>query len=105
WVDVMNAAVEHYPAKEITQPSTLKQVEICSRSGLLATDKCYDSVRGPTGDMVQRRTTYMEIATPEQKPTELCNVHGEPRSRLVRSVPESDLPRAELAVNLSEVTP
>jgi hypothetical protein len=38
-------------------------------------------------------------------PTEPCNVHGEPRARLVRDLPSGDLPHAELAVNLSEVTP
>ena len=60
----MNAAAEHYPPREIKQPAGLKKVEICSRSGLLATDKCYDTVKTATGDTVQRRTTYMEIATP-----------------------------------------
>jgi hypothetical protein len=47
----------------------------------------------------------MEVATPAQMPTEPCNVHGEPRTLLVRDLPSSDLPRAELAVDLSEVTP
>src|SRR5438034_7618228 len=105
WVDVMNAAAREYPPREIKQPANLKQVEICSRSGLLATDKCYDAVKTATGDTVQRRTTYMEIATPAQAPTESCNVHGEPRARLVRNLPSGDLPRAALAVDLSEVTP
>ena len=105
WVDIMNAAAERYPPREITRPSNLKEVEICSRSGLLATDKCYDAVKSTSGDTVQRRTTYREIATSAQMPTELCNVHGEPRARLVRDLPSSDLPRAELAVDLSEVTP
>ena len=105
WVDVINAAVHEYPPREIKQPTSLKQVEICSRSGLLATDKCYDSVKAATGDTVQRRTTYLEIATPEQAPTEPCNVHGEPPARLVRNLPSGDLPRAALAVDLSEVTP
>src|SRR5438067_12086470 len=35
WVDIMNSAAEHYPPQEISQPRGLKQVEICSRSGLL----------------------------------------------------------------------
>src|SRR5438093_11849600 len=105
WVDVMNAAAQHYPPREIKQPSNLKQMEICSRSGLLATDKCYDAVKTPNGDTVQRRTTYMEIATLSQAPTEPCNIHGEPRARLAREFGSSDLPRAELAVDLSEVTP
>jgi hypothetical protein len=56
-------------------------------------------------DTVQKRTTYMEIATPAQAPTEPCNIHGEPRARLAREFGSSDLPRAELAVNVSDVTP
>ena len=105
WVDIMNAATQSYPPREIQQPANLKQVEICSRSGLVATDKCYDAATTANGETVQRRTTYMEIATPAQAPTEPCNVHGEPRARLARDFPSSDLPRAELAVDLSEVTP
>jgi hypothetical protein len=62
-------------------------------------------VKSANGDTTQRRTTYMEIATPSQAPTELCNIHGEPRARLAREFGSSDLPRAELAVNLNEVMP
>jgi 1A family penicillin-binding protein len=105
WVDIMNAAAQQYPPREIRQPSNLNEVEICWRSGLLATDKCYDAVKSSSGDTVQRRTTYMELATSGQTPTESCNVHGEPRTRLVRDLPPSDLPRAALAVDLREVTP
>ena len=105
WVDIMNAAAERYPAKEIPQPSTLKKIEICSRSGLLATDKCYDTVKSASGDSVQKRTTYMEIATEKQKPTQLCNVHGEARARLARELPESEFPRATSAVDVKEVQP
>jgi 1A family penicillin-binding protein len=105
WVNIMNAAAQHYPPREIKQPANLKEVEICSRSGLLATDKCYDTVKAANGDTVQRRTTYMEIATETQMPTEPCNIHGEPRTRLVRDLPSGDLPRAALAVDLSEVMP
>jgi hypothetical protein len=47
----------------------------------------------------------MEIATSSQAPTEPCNVHGEARARLAREFGSSDLPRAALAVNLSEITP
>ncbi|PYL08520.1 MAG: hypothetical protein DME33_07120 [Verrucomicrobia bacterium] len=105
WVDIMNAAAWSYPPREIKQPANLKQIEICSRSGLLATDKCYDAVTTADGETVERRTTYMEIATPAQAPTEPCNVHGEPRVRLAREFPSADLPRASLAVDLSEVLP
>jgi len=48
----------------------------------------------------------MEIGTAAQLPTEPFNVHGEPRTRLVRELPsEGELPRAELAVDLSQITP
>ena len=48
----------------------------------------------------------MEIGTAAQLPTEPCNVHGEPRTRLVRELPsEGELPRAELAVDLTQITP
>ena len=105
WVDIMNAAAQTYPPREIKQPSALRQMEICSRSGLLATDKCYDPAKTANGDTAQRRTTYMEFATSSQAPTEPCNIHGEARARLAHEFGSSDLPRAELAVNLSEVTP
>jgi membrane peptidoglycan carboxypeptidase len=105
WVDIMNAASASYSPMEIKRPASLKDVEICSRSGLLATDKCYDAIKGPTGDPVQKRTTYMEIATTAQIPTEACNVHGEPRPRIVADAPTSEAPRAQLAADLSEVRP
>jgi len=62
-------------------------------------------VKTANGDTVQRRTTYMEVATQAQAPPELCNIHGEPRARLAREIGSSDLPRAAPAVNLSEVMP
>jgi penicillin-binding protein 1A len=101
----MNASVDHFPPKQIAQPPTLKKVEICSRSGLIATDRCYDTVKGPNGETVQHRTSYMEIGTAAQVPTELCNVHGEPRTRLVREATESEFPRAASAVDLKEIRP
>jgi penicillin-binding protein 1A len=105
WVDIMNVAAEKYPPREFKQPAGLKKIEICSRSGLLATDKCYDAVKSATGDTVQRRTTYEEIATEAQSPTEPCNIHGEPRARLARELPAAEFPRAALAVDLNDVTP
>jgi hypothetical protein len=45
------------------------------------------------------------MATASQMPTEPCNVHGEPRIRVARETSESDLPRAQSAVDLSAVHP
>jgi 1A family penicillin-binding protein len=105
WVDVMNAANERYPAKEIPQPKGIQKAEICVRSGLLATDKCYDTVKSASGETVHKRTTYIELATSAQMPTEPCNVHGEVRTRLVRDLPASGFPRASLAVDPKQVQP
>jgi penicillin-binding protein 1A len=109
WVDIMNVAAERRPPRELKRPSNLREVEICTRSGLLATDKCYDDVKNASGDIVHRRTTYTEIAASAQMPTEPCNVHGEPAARLARefsaSQTETDLPHAEPAVDLANVTP
>jgi penicillin-binding protein 1A len=105
WVDVMNAANERYPAKEIPEPKGIQKAEICLRSGLLATDKCYDSVKSASGETVRKRTTYVELATSAQMPTEPCNIHGEVRARLVRDLPASGFPRASLAVDPKQVQP
>jgi 1A family penicillin-binding protein len=105
WVDVMNAANERYPAKEVPEPKGMQKAEICLRSGLLATDKCYDTIKSADGNTVRKRTTYRELATAAQMPTEPCNVHGEARTRLVRDLPASGFPRASLAVDPKKVEP
>src|SRR2546423_775045 len=105
WVDVMNVANERYAAKEIPEPKGIQKAEICLRSGLLATDKCYDTIKTVSGETVKKRTTYIELATSSQMPTEPCNVHGEIRTRLVRDLPASGFPRASLAVDPKQVQP
>jgi 1A family penicillin-binding protein len=100
WVDVMNSAADHYPAKEIPLPKGLERVNICSKSGLLGTDKCVEKT--PTGEV---KTTYDELATAAQKPTEPCNVHGEARASLAENFAPSEFPRAALAADTSAVTP
>jgi 1A family penicillin-binding protein len=105
WVDIMNTAAARYAPREIKRPPGLNDVEICKRSGMLATDKCYDTVKGATGDSVQKRTTYTEIATPTQMPTETCNIHGEPRAPVAAEAPAAEVPRAQLAADLTDVKP
>ena len=50
WVDVMNASAARYPPQEFPVPPGLHKVEICAKSGLLATDKCYENVRSASGN-------------------------------------------------------
>jgi penicillin-binding protein 1A len=103
WVDVMNASLQHFPPKEISPPPSITKTEICYRSGLLATDKCYDAVKGPNGDLIQKRTTYVEIGTSAQLPKEPCNVHGEGHARLARDAGDSEFPRAASVVDLTAI--
>ncbi len=93
WVDVMNASVAKYAPREIAKPAGVLSAEICSKSGLLATDKC------------PAETIYRELATKEQMPAEPCNVHGDARTRIVRDLPEAGVPRAALAVDIAQVKP
>jgi len=104
WVDVMNASAEHYPPKDISQPRGLERVNICAKSGLLATDKCVEKIKTSEGE-AEEKTTYLELATSDQKPSEPCNIHGELHASLTRDLPPSEFPRAALAVDTTAVTP
>ena len=83
WVDIMGATYGRYPPKEIPKPEGLSSCEVCSVSGLLPTEKCFENLENKeTGEKVRRRTVITEIAAPSQVPTEPCDVHsGIPRSK------------------------
>ncbi len=106
WVDIMNASLATYPPEPFVVPPGIHKVEICSRSGLLATDKCYDNVKSASGDVVRRRTSYVELASDAQMPTDGCDVHGDSvRTQLVKKFEESQWPRAALAIDTEAVAP
>jgi penicillin-binding protein 1A len=106
WVDIMNASLAKYPARDFPVPPILHRVEICSKSGLLATDKCYDDVKSASGNLVRRRTSYFEYATDAQMPVDSCDVHGNSvRTQLVKKFESSQWPRAALAVDTEAVSP
>ncbi|MEQ1862606.1 MAG: transglycosylase domain-containing protein [Chthoniobacteraceae bacterium] len=106
WAEVMRASfVDHHPG-EIARPAGLKSIEICSSSGLRATPKCSDTlVNAETGESVQRRTTYFELATEEQTPKDLCDIHGGGVRSNVRSVAAGEWPRATAVVDLTTRAP
>lgn len=107
WAEVMKTSfTDHRPA-EIARPAGLRNIEICSTTGLKATPKCFETLQNAeTGEEVQRRTTYFELASDDQVPKDECDVHGGGvRSSNVRSIAAGEWPRAALAVNLSEHTP
>ena len=82
----------------------LERVDICAKSGLLATDKCVEKIKTSEGE-AEEKTTYLELATSDQKPSEPCNIHGELHASLTRDLPPSEFPRAALAVDTTAVTP
>jgi penicillin-binding protein 1A len=113
WVDIMNSSFQKYPPSEIPQPAGLQKYEICTDSGQLATDQCYDTVTDKvTGAVTRRRTTYYELATAGQVPTVKCTVHTgvaaslpAGQSPLDTPATPSQYPRATLAMDLSKVSP
>ena len=113
WVNVINAAAEYLPAKDITAPRSLKKVEICTRSGQLATDKCFEMIDGE-----RVRTTFTTYATAAEMPTQLCPVHSGGRTpaaivAALRTAAPSATgtagtkapPRAEAAIDLDAFKP
>jgi len=114
WVDIMNSSFAKYPASEIPQPAGLHKYEICTASGQLATDQCFENVTDKsTGQITRRRTTYFELATDGQAPTLKCSVHsgGGVLSGVIGQSPmdvgvtPSQYPRATIAIDLSKVSP
>ena len=106
WVNVMNASADEKAPQEFPIPPGLHKVEICAKSGLLATDKCYENVPSASGAVVRHRTSYYEMATDEQMPADACDVHGDSvRTQLVKKFENSEWPRAALAVDTDQIAP
>lgn len=88
WADVMKATFSDYRPREIEKPKGLIKCEICAASGLLATEKCFEIAENKdTGEKIQRRTTYFELATDEQAPRVGCDVHGNVQRSFVKVIP------------------
>jgi membrane carboxypeptidase/penicillin-binding protein len=75
WVEVMNASTGILTPREIPMPRGLRKVEICTKSGDLATERCYETVEGE-----RRRTTFSTYVTAAEAPQQPCAVHGGGRS-------------------------
>ena len=115
WVDIMNGSFQKFPPAEILQPRGLRKYEICTASGQLATDQCFETVTDKaTGQTLRHRTTYYEFATDEQAPKVKCTVHtgagafagpGAGQSPLDTAATPSQYPRATIAIDLSKFPP
>jgi len=69
WRDVMAYAHKDLPYRDFERPDGITTAEICTESGMLATDACRNDPRGPAV-----RTELFAVGT---VPTEPCDVHKE----------------------------
>ena len=77
WADVMNASIKNYPAKDIPPPPEANRVDVCRKSGLLATEGCYESVPDRIhGGTISVRDTYYEYLRRSSSFDQLCDVHS-----------------------------
>ena len=77
WVDIMNSGAANYKPAEIDMPRGLSKYKVCLTSGLLATDKCVETLTDKTtGQTTTRPTTYYELGTMERAPN-ILRQHGE----------------------------
>ncbi|MCB1235653.1 MAG: transglycosylase domain-containing protein [Verrucomicrobiae bacterium] len=89
WTAVMNAAAEVTEPVAFAPPADAMKVEICSLSGELATDACYEVDR--TGRAAKQiRSTYVEYLRPGTRIDSVCHVHGGPGAK-----PRTAPPRIE----------
>ncbi len=101
WAKIMNVAAEEFPAVQLPRPDDLKAVEICRRSGLLATPNCSrDEGRG-----AKEHATFTEYGTPAQLPKVRCDIHGGGVRSYARDYDQDEWPRAAAAVDLSMIRP
>ncbi len=82
WSQVMNEAVKKFEPKAFLPPPDAEQVEICLKSGELASDDCYEVVQKSDGIASQVRCTYNEFLRPGTNLEMICHIHGKGGNRL-----------------------
>ena len=101
WTNIMNVAADELPAVKLPKPDTLKAVEICRRSGLLATPRCAREA-DPEG---KGHGTFTEYGTPAQLPEIRCDIHGGGVRNYAREYDKEEWPKAAAAIDLSTIRP
>ena len=85
WTDVMNASLKVFTPTEIPTPDNVMTVEVCKRSGMRATDKCYEKVASGKNKILEgfdpgeryERSTYKEIIRRGIRFNNFCDYHIE----------------------------
>lgn len=73
WTDFINASSRSFTAETIDEPEGGKQIEICTVSGQLATDACYEQMEG---EQRFERTAVLEVIRPDFHLSGACKVHS-----------------------------
>ncbi len=77
WVDAMNATRKDYKPEEIATPQDALLVEVCRKSGLRATDACYEKVPDPVhGGSRSVRDTQKEVLRRNSAFDNYCDLHS-----------------------------
>ncbi len=83
WTTVMNKAADKFSPKAFIPPADAEQVEICLKSGELASDDCYEVLQRGEGIASQVRCTYTEYLRPGKTNLDrVCHIHGKGKTRL-----------------------
>ncbi|MFT4547923.1 MAG: membrane peptidoglycan carboxypeptidase [Verrucomicrobiales bacterium] len=100
WTEVMNASLNVFSPTEIPIPDNVVTVEVCRRSGMRATDSCYEKVTTGTDQPTEllegfdpgeryERSTYKEIIRRGIKFNNYCDYHSEnPEIYVTAALPE-----------------
>ena len=87
WVDAMNTSLKSFPSKPIAQPADVLTIEICKKSGLRATDTCYEEIEGEEeGTRKIMRTTYKEIIQKRADFHSYCQFHASGNEQIRRPI-------------------
>jgi membrane peptidoglycan carboxypeptidase len=79
WSDIMNLTQDKYAGGEFRPPNAVERIEICNKSGMRATDFCYEMVKAKTatGAEIDRsvRCSYLEYVRPGTTISSTCSLH------------------------------
>ena len=76
WVDFMNASTRTFTPEPITTPEEGKMVEICTVSGQLATNNCYERITEPGMATIWERTAVAEFIPTDFHLSGACTLHS-----------------------------
>ncbi len=82
WCSVMNEAAKKFEPKAFIPPPDSEKVEVCLKSGELASDDCYEMVQKADGIASQVRCTYQEYLRPGTNLELICRIHGKGGNKL-----------------------